>query len=75
MSRPIEPQSVIQLIESFVDRTLNDAAKYESSKPLDESNVYSLHDVAAEIYALGYHDGCMAQAVRDQRQRNRGVII
>ena len=71
MTRPIEPQPVIQLVEAFVDKTLNDAAKYENSKPLDESSVYYLHEAAAQIYALGYNDGCMAQAVREQRQRNR----
>lgn len=71
MTKPIEPQPVVQLVESFVDTTLDDAAKYDNSEPLDASNVYSLHVLAGEIYALGFEDGQMAEGVRAQRQRSR----
>lgn len=71
MTRPVEPQEVVNLVEQFVDKTLRDAAEYINNEPLDESNVYSLHLLASEIYALGFNDGAMADAIRSQRQISR----
>lgn len=67
----IEPGPVVQLVESFVDRSLDDAAKYENREPLDAADVYELHGVASEIYALGYEQGRMTEAIRTQRQHSR----
>lgn len=71
MTIPIEPQPVVQLVESFVDKTLDSAAKYDNSEPLDASNVYELHTLAAEVYALGFEEGARAFSVRAQHQRSR----
>lgn len=71
MSPKIEPQPVAELVETFVDRTLDSAAKYDNSKPLDASNVYDLHTLAAQIYALGYEDGARTAAFSIRQQHNR----
>ncbi len=53
----IEPADVAHLVDLYVDSELRDEAKYDNRTPLDGSGVFSLHRIAAEIYALGYRDG------------------
>lgn len=69
----VEPQSVIQLVESYVDEELSDVKKFDNRAPLDESGIWSLHDLAAKIYAQGYQDGERAEGERAQRRRVRGA--
>lgn len=52
--RAVEPFAVAQMVETYVDSELRDAAKYTNREPLDDSGVYGLHDLAARIYALGF---------------------
>jgi hypothetical protein len=67
----IEPPDVVQAVERYVDSELRDAAQYENSAPLDEDGVWSLHTLAAEVYALGYQDGERAESERSRRAAQR----
>ena len=57
---------VVRLVDEYVSAELADAKKYSNSTPLDESGVFSLHRLAAEIYAHGYSDGSSVEMVRHQ---------
>ena len=50
IGKPIEPASVVQTVERYVDAELADVNKYENRSLLDESGIYSLHLLAADIY-------------------------
>jgi len=63
----IEPTQIAALVETFVNDEFDDDRKYTNRTPLDESGVWTLHQVAAEIYALGFADG-----VRTEEERHRG---
>ena len=67
----IEPQRVIELVESYVAEELRDAEKYTNRTPLDESGVWSLHQLAREVYALGVKDGCTQESLRESRRHTR----
>lgn len=72
MSEPfVEPVSVVQIVEHFVDREHDHAAKYENKSPLDESGVYDLHSLAARIYAEGYREGRMSELERNRYRHIR----
>lgn len=58
----IEPRAVVNLVDQFIDKELTDAEKYDSRTPLDDSGAWSLHRIAAQIYAMGYADGDMSAA-------------
>lgn len=53
----IEPVAVAERVDRYVGRALHDAARVDNSTPLDESGVWELHRLAAEIYALGHEAG------------------
>lgn len=65
------PPDVVARVDAYVENELRNAAKYENSDPLDESGVWSLHQLAAEVYALGWMNGAGAQALREQARRLR----
>lgn len=71
MSRPIEPLAVVQHVEQYVDRELQDAEKYDNRDLLDESGIWSLHELAAKIYAQGYADGQAAESERSRHEARR----
>lgn len=58
-------------VEQYINSELSDAVKFDNREPLDESGAYSLHALAARIYAAGWEDGERAQAERDRGQRAR----
>lgn len=70
-AQPIEPRLVVSRVEEYVDAELAQVEKYDHRRPLDESGIYGLHQLAAEIYALGYAEGAGAGADRAQAQRYR----
>jgi hypothetical protein len=43
---------------------LADARNYENRSPLDDSGVWDLHRLAAQIYALGFDDGEIVAGIR-----------
>lgn len=67
----IEPTEVIQLVEHYVDRELRDAEQYTNRTPLDESGVWSLHQLARDVYARGVQDGVRQEGERARRDRVR----
>lgn len=67
----IEPLEVIQLVEHYVYVERRDAAQYTNREPFDTSGVWSLHQLARDIYASGVKDGAAQEAERSWRQRDR----
>lgn len=67
----VEPRDVIDMVERYVDKSLRDAQKYSNSQPLDDLGVFNLHRLAAEIYAVGFKDGEIAESVRQNSARTR----
>lgn len=67
----IEPNEVVHLVESYVGSELASSAKYDNKTPLDEDGIFTLHRLAAEIYAIGYRDGEMAQINKSLSARLR----
>jgi hypothetical protein len=62
-SRIVTPDIVFQ-IDNWVSKQLDDAKQYENSEPLDESGIYSLHLLAAQIYAAGFQAGEQIASIR-----------
>lgn len=67
----VEPQAIANLIETFVNDEYEDDRKYENRTPLDESGVWTLHQLAAAIYALGFEEGLRTAERREQGRRSR----
>lgn len=64
MTYPIEPAEIVQLVERYVGKELRDAEQYDNRTPLDSSGVYSLHLLAAEIYAVAWDHATRAAETR-----------
>lgn len=67
----ILPPSLVEAVERYVESELDDAARFDNRHPFDESGVWSLHALAAEVYAAGWADGEAAEASRDRGARAR----
>ena len=67
----IEPAPVVQAVEEYVSQELHDAEAYSNRTPLDDSGVFALHALAAEVYAQGWRDGELAEAEKARRARQR----
>lgn len=65
------PLAVVESVDRYIGDEIRDAAKFSNREVLDESGAYSLHGVAAEIYARGYQDGRMAERQRANGERQR----
>lgn len=65
------PATVVQQVEEYVYKELSDAEKYDNSSPLDESGIWSLHRLAARIYAAGFDAGERVEAERSRAAANR----
>ncbi len=64
MSRiPPVPASIIESVRVFVRKARLDAENYENVELLNDSQVYSLHRLAGEIYATGWDDGHRAGSI------------
>lgn len=67
----IAPAAIVQAVEDYVSSEQHDAARFDNREPLDESGCWSLHKLAATIYAVGWADGERAQTERDRGLRRR----
>ena len=67
----VEPIRVVDLVESFVGDEYEDVRKYENRTLLDESSVWTLHQLAAEIYAAGFDEGSRTEEARQRGKRQR----
>lgn len=65
------PQSVVQAVEEYVYSELSSKTKYENRTPLDESGIWSLHRLAARIYAQGFDAGERIESDRSRAERRR----
>ncbi len=75
---PVEPREVAERVERYVNRELHDARQYENRSALDDSGVWSLHRLAAEIYALGFAAGGDVERIRadgDQERRREAADV
>lgn len=66
-----EPQQVAQMVEDYVQTSLSNAQQFSNSTPLDESGAYSLHRLAAAIYAAGWRDGHITGTDAQRRAARR----
>lgn len=67
MTVQIEPLRVVQMVEDYVRGQLDSAEQHTNRSPLDESGIWSLHDLAALVYAEGFESGVRAS---DERWRH-----
>lgn len=71
MTPRIEPPAVIDLVEQYIDTELHQAEKSSNRMPLDDSGCWSLHRLAADIYARGHEDGQRTESERARREARR----
>lgn len=71
MTTKIEPQHVASAVDAYADSELRDADKYTNRQPLDETGIWSLHNLAAGIYAMGWEDATRAADERARAERDR----
>lgn len=73
--RPIEPMNIALMVDEYAATEHDAARRYENRELLDESGIYSLHELAARIYQHGFNDGRATEALRSQgsmrRERDR----
>ena len=67
----VEPKAIVDLVEGFVNDEHDDDRKYTNRTPLDSSGVWSLHQLAAEIYAKGFEEGVRTEEARQRGTRER----
>jgi len=67
----VEPHAIANLVETFINDEHNDDRKYTNRTPLDSSGVWSLHQLAAEIYAVGFEEGVRTEEARQRGTRER----
>lgn len=65
------PAQAVQDVEMWVDGCLDRSAKYDNAELLDENDVFTLHRLAAALYARGWQDGAMAERERNNGTRRR----
>jgi len=71
MTHLIEPIGIVQIVEDYIRSELGSCEKYENRTPLDYSGTYSLHELAATIYAAGFHDGARSASERERQASRR----
>jgi hypothetical protein len=65
------PHEQVLAVEQYVSDELRSAEQYDNRQPLDESGVWSLHALAAAIYAAGWAAGELAEAERQRYKAQR----
>ena len=67
----VEPKAVADLVEAFINDEHEDARKYSNRTLLDSSSAWTLHQLAADIYAAGFEEGLRTSEAREQGRRQR----
>lgn len=67
----ILPAGLVDAVDQWVRDRLEHAAKYDNAEPLDKDGAFTLHRLAARIYAEGWRDGEQAAARREWNRRSR----
>lgn len=65
------PSNIPQMVDQYVLDELEQEQKYSNRSPLDESGIFSLHQLAARIYQCGYEDGARSEATKFCAERKR----
>jgi|GEM_PF-2229239 len=73
--RKVEPFAVAQMVERYVESEIRDAEKFSNRDVLDDSGVYGLHQLAADVYALGFNEGVTTEGWRQLEARRRAREI
>ncbi|URC17680.1 hypothetical protein SEA_TARDUS_65 [Gordonia phage Tardus] len=67
----IEPQPVQSIVDDVINRFARDARKHPRVDEIPESATHALHQLAAEVYAMGYADGVNVESNRQYNERRR----
>jgi len=67
----VEPNAIVDLVEGFVNDEYRDSGKFTNRSLLDESGIWSLHQLATEIYAAGFAEGVRTEEARGRGKRER----
>jgi len=67
----VEPKAVADLVEAFINDEHEDARKYSNRTLLDSSSAWTLHQLAADIYAAGFEEGLRTSEARERGTRER----
>jgi hypothetical protein len=65
------PAELVHEVERFISSEHEAATKFSNREPLDESGAFTLHRLAARIFAAGVEAGEFAEAARDRGRRER----
>lgn len=66
-----EPANVAQQVDSWVSDQFRNARKWENSELLDDNGTFTLHRLAASIYAQGHAAGEQVERNRANEQLRR----
>ena len=75
MRESIVTTEVVHLVDAYVGKELADAKRFDNRAPLDESGIYSLHLLAATIFAKGYELGQMSAEARHHGEHIRALEL
>jgi len=67
----VEPKAIAELVESFINDEHEDARKYSNRTLLDSLSAWTLHQLAADIYAAGFEEGMRTSEARERGTRQR----
>ena len=67
----VEPKAIAELVETFINDEHEDARKYSNRTLLDSSSAWTLHQLAADIYAAGFEEGMRTSEARERGARER----
>lgn len=65
------PRDITESVEEYVDAEIRDWLRYENRTPFDESGCWSLHRLAAKVYAQGWTAGVFAGQEEIRRSLRR----
>ena len=71
MSETPAPLEVPRMVDRQIAALTSDHAKYDNRAPYDESDMWALHDLARDLYALGWRAGRDYEIARQQGERDR----
>lgn len=71
MRESITTPDVANAVDEYVRKELHDADKFDNRTPLDESGIFSLHLLAARIFAKGYELGVDTSEARHHGEHMR----
>lgn len=71
MRDSIVTPDVVNLVDDYVRTETGQAQKYDNRSPFDESGIFSLHLLAATIFAKGYELGQLSAEARHHGEHMR----